>query len=986
MSILGFSFGFGAVDQGLRSALDAAGSGVDRVSDALGKVGDSLDLSSTMDAFNALSLSNISGQLEAISGGAIQLTNSLESTFTSLNKEVAPVVAQMGYIGAEAGKQASKIASLAHSLNVSGGAVAKTFKAMEQAGKDTSAVLKEAGLDMKTLVKAEAGGILETEAFVAAQGGLVDSWKFGSKELKSFNDAMAKTAAVTKTGDTAFNSLGKTLSIIDTTMVTDEKFNSLSKEVQAMKIQDMATGVLVVNSAFRDLGMTGAEAQEKAQEFFKTFMSERKNLSMMAAGVGEFSDLFKGLARESGFKSIDDMLMSKAPDEMLKSLLGMQKGMETKQLQRFKDKMEAIVPGFGYLSDGGTKAAKTMTKMRIAAEKSTTSFNKVSKAGYKSGRTLQESYELAEAAHDSRLRKMAGGNKGFLKLQKETFKQSEEFLGKFANSSEWGTLTKMFIRARDVGIQSFFQPIKHEVKATKKLLGDLRKPGEDLEKVFGELAPHMNMDKAAKSMKALDEQMKSAQIVANMEAMADKTSLFGGRIEAVKRMGLAGFFMDLSAAVGTDKEGFAEAQKEAGKKSTELLTKLTAIKDVVKQLTPAFVALGAALATIFIVTKLAGPLLALVGVLKAVGIAVAAVVGWPILIAVAVTAAVLAFASLPEETKKAIDEWFGTAGNWLQGVADKIGNIDWTAATEKIVAKIKTIPTVVWATLNDAFAETSDGEQTGLASFGTGLWAAIAASIRAVGDIAVVVGSAILEGLGAAWDYITGEGLAFDLMNLFPKAEKWGDVIGQFFFGIGDEIGKFFDELDWDAVGTGFIDGIVGAIFNIVLFLAAATKFLGRVLAGIVKIVWEVFRVLATVIGKAILLPFKAIGMFFASFGKTLWGWIKDAFFWAVDQFSQLGTELKDGFRDHVWDPLTAWLPTAMTGISDWLDDTIMKPLGKIGEWLAEKGNMIAGPFVEYVWDPLIRFFSGAGDAVGGFFDDYIIEPTFALLHAESDT
>ena len=224
MSLLGFSFGFGARDDGLGNALENTNQQIGSIERNMGKLSNASQQAQKvfMGAINTLQLNNISGALNKIAGDdTLKLTTSLEATFNAMRNEAAGAIAQISLTTAEYNKNMSKATSLAHSMNVGVGQVAQAMTAQARASASVNAVLKEMGISTKELVRIQGATGQSADDLLANIRNLTDSYSFSTKEAAAFLDQFTKVAKGTRTADTAFGDLSKTLNTLDDALASD---------------------------------------------------------------------------------------------------------------------------------------------------------------------------------------------------------------------------------------------------------------------------------------------------------------------------------------------------------------------------------------------------------------------------------------------------------------------------------------------------------------------------------------------------------------------------------------------------------------------------------------------------------------------------------------------------------------------------------------------------------------------------------------------
>jgi hypothetical protein len=838
MSLLGFTFGFGAKDEGLDAALKSTTSNAEKLFSSMedgGKdAGDALkdttknadDLFDSMvdgskkaegaaselwQALQSIQLGTIQGDLEKVLSDTGSLSTSLETTFAGYVQATKPIVAQLGLTGKAASKANAKIAGLAYSTGIGADQVGQAFAAMKMTAKGTEGVLEEMGLTLADLAKAEVTTGVSTRELLDNVADLTLSWGFSDKQAAELVDTYTKVAQSANLGGVAFKSFGSNAEAIN------EILSQTGKAVSPEDIAKAQIGLAKLGGAFADLGETPENATAAALTFFKAITGEVVNQEKMLSGLGgEYGEFFTGLVKEAGFKSVEDMFQLD-PAEAVKQLTILEDQFKAlgdggkEQLNRFHKNLASINPQLSFLvQNSGSTRASLERLSKVAGEDAAGAFKKMGKDGFSTGRTLQDSYEMLEASFELRIRKMGGSMGKYVSWQRKAMKQVGNDVKELSESPAWGALTKAMVRmSSGAGLAGMLMPATKAADVYRK----------KVDEVTGEVEFYRKRTKDATEA--------SYKFFLMQRRLDQSGGGLAARFEAIKSAGIAGFFLDLEDTTKPLALRMAEAEHEteglAGKmlilqrvmtgvlpivsKAITLLAGLTVIMKplmpVIKAILKPFKMLGGAFKNLAKsmakspiktmangfkkmgkpIGKVRKALNALwrifggtKGLIRTVATFVAGIIGWPATIAVAVAAAAALIWGFKDEIAAA----FSKAFDWIGGTADRIAewfdSLDGATMAKNLIQSVKD-------GLKSAWGSVKAGLQW--------LWGKI---------VGFFSGGESPEKLAS------GVKSSFDKM--LGSLGNMGDAIKKFVTDFFGEIAKEFQAVDWAKLGDDIISGL----------------------------------------------------------------------------------------------------------------------------------------------------------------------------------
>ena len=839
MSLLGFTFGFGAKDDGLDAALKSTTSNADKLfssmedggkdaSDALKDTTRNADTlfdsmvdgskkaegaaSELWQALQSIQLGTIQSDLEKVLTDTGSLSTSLEASFASMTVATKPIVAQLGLTGKAASKANAKIAGLAYSTGIGADQVGQAFAAMKLTAKGTEGVLDEMGLTLADLAKAEVTTGVSTKELLDNVADLTLSWGFSDKQAAELVDTYTNVAQSAGLGAVAFKSFGSNAEAIN------EILSQTGKAVSPEDIAKAQVGLAKLGGAFVDLGETPENATAAAMTFFKAVTGEVINQDKMMSGLGgEYGEFFTGLVKEAGFGSVEDMFQID-PAEAVKQLTVLEDQIkasgDTAQLTRFDANLASINPQLSFLVQNGERTRGSLERLsKVAGDDAAGAFKKMGKDGFSTGRTLQESYERLEASFELRIRKMGGSMGKYVSWQRKAMKQVGDDVKELSESPAWGALTKAMIRmSSGAGLAGALMPATKAADVYRK----------KVDEVTGEVEFYRKRTKDATEA--------SYEFFLMQRRLDQSGGGLAARFEAIKSAGIAGFFVDLKDTT----KPLALRMAEAEHKTEGLAGKMLILQRVMTGVLPIFSKAVTLFAGLTVIMKPLMPVIKAVlkpfkrlggvfkdlaksmaknpiatmrkgfqkmgkpigkvrkalnalwrifggtkGLIRTVATFVAGIIGWPATIAVAVAAA----AGLIWGFKDEIAAAFSKAFDWIGGTADRIAewfdSLDGATMAKNLIQSVKD-------GLKSAWGSVKAGLQW--------LWGKIVGFFSGGESPEKLAG-----GVKSSFDKMLGS-----LGNM-------GGAIKKFVTDFFGEIAKEFQAVDWAKLGDDIIFGLTTA-------------------------------------------------------------------------------------------------------------------------------------------------------------------------------
>lgn len=383
---VGVGFAFGARDRGLANAATKVAGSFGVITGAITGLNERVKKN----------FSDLKSQLVSIKDAMpANLTTSYEAQLVAADKAGRQLAANLGYGSKQMGQFAGQATSMGIALNRSTEEAGKAIFAWDR-GSD---VLKTIGIDSKeTALKLGDVFGVDTTKFV-----------FTLKEMKSslgFNDdAIRKLTSSTVAWGQQSGDVGKALnSMQDQVNMLQKRAHAFGRTLSGDELAQWAESSNQAKQLLFALGNNAEKAESTVQSLNEQFLETGRNMGKMFAGTADDLTTWQqhfaiaGVDIENQFD-----LMRQGPLGFIKGMSGMVKNaggfanMTGEQMNFIKRQMEeALGPDvsdqlFNVFKQGDDAVEAMIKKLPKATE----DLGKLAKAGFRTGRTLSESLQLA---------------------------------------------------------------------------------------------------------------------------------------------------------------------------------------------------------------------------------------------------------------------------------------------------------------------------------------------------------------------------------------------------------------------------------------------------------------------------------------------------------------------------------------------------------------------------------------------------------------
>lgn len=514
MNLLGISWGMGARDVGMKAAVTGAQSNLDKLNDTLAQQSKNFAKSKgpgfwakMKEGVARFNIASIASDVRSLTGDTGNLSNSLESMAVANAKAAKPFVASLNLTGQEMKRMTSRISGMAIGMNVGAETVAKVFVTMQQAAGPAKHALDALGYSQKDWVKiVETTGVQMTD-FTDVMGGMGLLWKAEAKDEVVFLNRLVEIGKKAGLGAQPIKSLKENIETLG------KPFEKLPPELQrsGKEMIGLAESATRMGGVFRELGSSEEEATSLGMQTAAMFAEQAVALERSTKyGLQKIEDsplaswLMKlGVDYQQAIDIVevgsrDSVKGVQLIQEQFKRF-GMGGAQQQAMLSELSGALGESASGLGYLAqntDAGAKALARMNAMTITGKDSLRSY---ANQAFSSGRTLQESYDLAKEAFDTQIRSIS--RKDVVGLVSSKMGAFREVGKEMKALAEEGGPMSMLVRGmstfKQMGIQGVFLQVGKamgmDVKAAQKMSIKLGLGMETVQEFAKEMGPLVNM-------------------------------------------------------------------------------------------------------------------------------------------------------------------------------------------------------------------------------------------------------------------------------------------------------------------------------------------------------------------------------------------------------------------------------------------------------------------------------------------------------------
>lgn len=406
-------------------------------------------------------VASIAKNVRKLTGETGTLTSELEGMAVANAQAVKPIIAQLDLSASAAKKMVSRVSGMAIGMNVGATEVADVFKSIQQAGGPAKSVLDELNLSEKDWVKITTTSGISMAEMTGVMGDLAGEWGVAPKKAAGLLNSLVEIGKKTGTGIHALKTATAVVDEFGQTQFGLAKHLRLSGD----EIANATMQAYKLSGAFREMGANEEQAVTLGKDTAKMFMEQsaayksaramgeslpEDNLlvQLRAMGVDETRALEIMAVGErdavAGMQILnEEVLKAAGSTEMHKVMLG--------RLAKSLGQTGQSLVWLAESSTVGTKALADMSKMALDGKSNLKSFGD---QAFSSGRTLQQSFELAQQSFDQQIRNIARGNVvKLVQKQMQGYKRMGKQVRELGSDETWGPLMNAFSTFKQMGVR-----------------------------------------------------------------------------------------------------------------------------------------------------------------------------------------------------------------------------------------------------------------------------------------------------------------------------------------------------------------------------------------------------------------------------------------------------------------------------------------------------------------------------------------------------
>lgn len=449
------------------------GGGFNFIRDAMEKLSSIARQNKLQTFVQAISLSKLNDVADAIGGISQQgmnLTTGLEGEMVSLGKSTRATGANFGYTGQALAKFSGKASSMAKALNVDANTAALALRGWDEAGSELAAMgFKNAK---------------EVAKFSDAMGVNADTLRNSGlrmrKELQMSDEQINRVMGSFTAMGQAQGDVNKSLETMPQMMdMLSRRAATMGKALDAEELSKYAASTAALGAGFMNITQDSDKAREMAMAVSQKMLEGRENFGKMFGGTSDdISDFQKAFGIATGSIETAFDSMKQGPDEFVSGIAKMVQeakasGKEVNfnviqaQMQSvFGEEQAAMMAGF--FRSANDETLSLMANVKDAPAQ----LGKLANEAHRTGRTLAESFDLAQERFRMSFRSIARDDaRAFVKETSAEFtkfsKKLKEISGK---GGAMGAFVDKMSEAHQLGAMAF---IPQTLRPMASLMGNV---------------------------------------------------------------------------------------------------------------------------------------------------------------------------------------------------------------------------------------------------------------------------------------------------------------------------------------------------------------------------------------------------------------------------------------------------------------------------------------------------------------------------------
>lgn len=400
---------FGKRSDDIESSQSGVIDGFKGIGDVVKKMNSILQVNRLATFLQAVSvgmLDKIKSGIDQLSESGSNLTTGLEAEMVSMGKTARSEAANLGYMGAELANVTSAASGMAKSLNVDVGSATRAIYGFNQAAGELSALGIKSAEDLAKL--AETTGV-DAKEFAVMTKRMRTEFGMADKDIQRVVSSF--TAMGQSSGDVK-GSLGSLPGLMK-----DLASRAALLDLKPEELAEFAAQTASVAAGYAAMGMSADDARSEAMGLAGSMIESQKGMRNLVAGVeGDIPGLATSMGIATGDLSKSFQLLAGGPADVMKGMqqmASMAKG-DARKTDALLQFMSAHLGQAGINTDALVnylrRATPAMQATAASVAKANVNLSSFASSAFTTGRTLQESFDMAKEAMVARFR--AGSDAG----------------------------------------------------------------------------------------------------------------------------------------------------------------------------------------------------------------------------------------------------------------------------------------------------------------------------------------------------------------------------------------------------------------------------------------------------------------------------------------------------------------------------------------------------------------------------------------------
>lgn len=465
-------FFFKRRSQDIRKGQENIAGGFGEIKTVVRKLNQILKVNKLQGMISAISLGTlgkIGGAIGKLGSEGMNLTTSLEAMGVANTKTSRQVATNLGLTGKEMKKVSAQASGMAISLNIGADQATQAIVAFNREAELMGEVGIKSASDLAKITEVTG---LNAKAF-GEQLKQMESLGLAGEDIKGVVASFTSMGQATQDVGGALSSLPDTLELIQTKAVL------MGRDLDPRQLASFAKQTASLSAGLGKFGIAADKARSVSQGLAEAQVGAQKEFANLFAGTGEgLPSFIKELAITAGDSEAAFDLISQGPAGMVRGLESMVKNAQASgaDMDNVLGFMRARLEKAGianadllvnFLAKGGDEAKAQMK----ATENATESIAKLGREGFSTGRTLQESFDLAKDAAIAHFRAGGKASKTFLRDFTASATQFNKILDE--TSKKGGPLGQFVDKLRDVHRLGAAGLLPKEMQGAGVLLGEV---------------------------------------------------------------------------------------------------------------------------------------------------------------------------------------------------------------------------------------------------------------------------------------------------------------------------------------------------------------------------------------------------------------------------------------------------------------------------------------------------------------------------------